>query len=140
MAQVITSVRPQGTTSASLIVMLLVAAAVGAIVGAVIGNALNPALLALIAGFIATISAIVVRNNLLNRMTGVGFDDFKIPMVVAVFAVIASVAGSLAGKELLDDVGGDFSPAWIGTVAGLGSAILMALLMLTYYMNPQPRR
>lgn len=119
--------------------MLLVAAAVGAIVGAVIGEGLNTALLAVVAGFIATISAIIVRNNLLNRLTGVGPDDFKIPMVVAVFSVIASIAGSLAGKEVLDQIGAKFSPEWIGTVAGLASAILMSLLMITYYMNPQPK-
>ncbi|MEI9899050.1 MAG: hypothetical protein WDN31_01780 [Hyphomicrobium sp.] len=140
MAQVISAARPQGTTSASLLVMLLVAAGVGAIVGAIIGNSLNIALLSVIAGFIATVSAIIVRNNFLNRITGVGPDDFKIPMVIAVFSVIASIAGSLAGKEVLDQAGGNFSPEWFGTVAGLSSAILMSLLMITYYMHPQPRR
>jgi hypothetical protein len=140
MAQVITAARPQGDTSASLIVVLLVASAVGTIVGAVIGNGLNPALLSVVAGFVATVSAIVVRNNLLNRWTGVGPDDFKIPMVVAVFSIIASLAGSLAGKELLDQAGGNFSPEWIGTIAGLASAILMSFLMITYYTHPQPGR
>jgi len=120
--------------------MLLVATAVGAIVGRIIGDSLDTALLAVIAGFIATITAIIVRNNLLNRLTGVGPDDFKIPMVVTVFSVIAAIAGSLASKEILDQVGGKFSPEWIGTVAGLASAILMSLLMVTYYMNPAPRR
>lgn len=137
MAQVISTPRLHGSTSASLIVMFLVAAGVGAAVGSIIGQSLNAALLAMIAGFIATISAVVVRNNLLNRWTGVGPDDFKIPMVVIVYAAIASIAGSLAGKEVLDQAGGNFSPEWIGTVAGLGSAILMALLMITYYMHPQ---
>ena len=61
-------------------------------------------------------------------------------MVVAVFAVIASIAGSLASKEILDQVGGEWSPVWMGTVAGLASAILMALLMITYHMYPEPRR
>ena len=137
MAQVISTARPQGTTSASLLVMLLVAAAVGAIVGAVIGDRLNAAMLSVVAGFIATISAVIVRNNLVNRLTGVGPDDFKIPMVLLVYGLIASIAGSLAGKELLDQAGGNFSPEWFGTVAGLGSAILMSLLMIIYYMHPQ---
>ena len=140
MAQAFTAARPQGTTSASLLVMLLVAAGVGAIVGAIIDYSINTAWLAVVAGFIATVSAIIVRNNLLNRLTGVGPDDFKIPMVLAVFAAIASVAGSLAGKELLDQAGGNFSPEFIGTIAGLGSAILMSLLMVTFYMHPQPHR
>ena len=138
MAQVFATARPQGTTSASLIVVLLVAAAVGAIVGGILGDNINADLLAIIAGFIATIAAIIVRNNLLNRVTGVGPDDFKIPTVIIVFALIASLAGSLASKEVLDQVS-EFHPVWIGTMAGLFSAILMSLLMLTYYMNPQPR-
>ena len=37
-------------------------------------------------------------------------------------------------------IGGEFSPVWTGTVAGLASAILMALLMITYHMYPEPRR
>jgi hypothetical protein len=132
--------RIQGVTSASLIVIILTAAAVGAIVGGLIGTSLEPAPLAIAAGFIATIVAVIVRNKLLNRFSGVGPDDFQIPMVVAVFAVIASIAGSLASKEILDQVGGEFSPVWTGTVAGLASAILMALLMITYHMYPEPRR
>jgi hypothetical protein len=132
--------RVQGVTSASLIVIILTAAAVGAIVGGLIGTSLETAPLAIAAGFIATIVAVVVRNKLLNRFSGVGPDDFQIPMVVAVFAVIASIAGSLASKEILDQVGGEWSPVWVGTLAGLGSAILMALLMITYHMYPEPRR
>jgi hypothetical protein len=127
---------PQGITSASLIVIILVAAAIGAIVGGMIGTSLDTAPLALVSGFVATIVAIVVRNKLLNRFSGVGADDFKIPGVIAVFAVIASIAGSLAAKEVLDNVGGEFSPVWTGTVAGLASAILMSLLMITYHMYP----
>ncbi len=132
--------RVQGVTSASLIVIILTAAAIGAIVGGLIGTKLDTAPLAIAAGFIATVVAVVVRNKLLNRFSGVGPDDFQIPMVVAVFAVIASIAGSLASKELLDQVGGVWSPVWVGTLAGLGSAILMALLMITYHMYPEPRR
>jgi hypothetical protein len=61
-------------------------------------------------------------------------------MVIAVFAVIASIAGSLASKEILDQAGGEFSPVWTGTVAGLASAILMSLLMITYHMYPDRSR
>ena len=131
--------RVQGVTSASLIVIILTAAAVGAIIGGLIGTSLETAPLALVSGFVATVAAIIVRNKLLNRFSGVGPDDFQIPMVVGVFAVIASIAGSLASKEVLDQVGGEFSPVWTGTVAGLASSILMALLMITYHMYPGPR-
>ena len=129
-----------GVTSASLIVIILTGAAIGALVGGIIGTNLETAPLAIASGFVATIVAVIVRNKLLNRFSGVGPDDFQIPMVVAVFAVIASIAGSLASKEVLDQVGGEWSPVWVGTLAGLGSAILMALLMITYHMYPEPRR
>jgi hypothetical protein len=125
---------PQGVTTASLLVVILVAAAVGAIVGGIIGTSLETAPLALASGFVATIVAIVVRNKLLNRLSGVGADDFKIPMVIGVFAIIASIAGSLASKEVLDQVGGEWSPVWIGTVAGLASAILLSFLKITDHM------
>jgi hypothetical protein len=32
------------------------------------------------------------------------------------------------------------SPVWLGTLAGLFSAILLAMLMITYYMNPDTGR
>ena len=131
---------PPGVTSASLIVIILTGAGIGAIVGGLIGTSLDTAPLAVISGFVATVVAVVVRNKLLYRFSGVGPDDARIPMVVAVFAVIASMAGSLAGKEVLDHFGGEITPVWIGTVAGLSSAILMALLMITYHMYPDRSR
>ena len=129
---------PQGVTSASLIVIILVAAAVGAAVGGIIGDGMPAPLLAIISGFLATIVSVIVRNRLLNRLSGAGPDDARIPVVVGVYAAVASIAGSLAAKEVIDDLGGAH-PVWIGTVAGLASAILMALLMITYYMYPGPR-
>jgi CDP-diglyceride synthetase len=126
---------PEGVTSASLIVVILVAAAVGAAVGGMLGPNFDPAVLAVISGFIATIVAVFVRNELINRLSGAGPNDFKIPLVVAIFAIVASLAGSLAGKEFLDDMGGNYSPVWVGTVAGIASAILMSMLMITYYME-----
>lgn len=131
---------PQGVTSASLIVIILVAAAVGAVVGGVLGPYLDIVPLAVVSGFVATVVAVIVRNKLINRLSGAGPDDFRIPMVVAIYAVIGSLAGSLAGKEILDNMGGEYSPVWIGTVAGLMSAILMSLLMITYHMYPGGRR
>jgi len=118
-----------GVTSASLIVVIVVTAAVGAGVGGILGNYV-----------VATVVAVVARNTLVNRLSGAGPDEARIPMVVAVFAVIGSVAGSLAAKELLDQAGGAYTSVWLGTVAGLASAVLVALLMITYHMYPEPSR
>jgi hypothetical protein len=59
--------------------------------------------------------------------------------VVLTFAVIASIAGSLAGHDVAT-LAGEASPVWMGTLAGLFSSLLMALLMITYYMNPAPAK
>ena len=85
---------PEGVTSASLIVVILVAAAVGAAVGGMLGPNFDPPVLAVISGFIATIVAVFVRNELINRLSGAGPNDFKIPLVVAIFAIVASLAGT----------------------------------------------
>jgi hypothetical protein len=104
-----------------------------------IGPNIEPAPLAIISGFVATLAAVILRNKLLNRLSGAGPDSAKIPGVVAVFALIASLAGSLGAKELLDQTMGSYSTVWLGTLAGLASAILMSLLLITYLMNPEPR-
>ena len=129
-----------GVTSASLIVVIVVTAAVGAGVGGILGNYLPAIAVALGAGFLATVVAVIARNTLVNRLSGAGPDEARIPVVVAVFAVIGSVAGSLAAKEILDQAGGAYTSVWLGTVAGLASAVLVALLMITYHMHPQPSR
>jgi hypothetical protein len=128
---------PQGVISASLIVMIVAAAIVGAGVGGMIGPNIEPAVLAVICGFVATLCAVLLRNQLLHRLSGAGPDSAKIPIVVAVFAMIASLAGSLGAKELLDRTMGDYSMVWLGTLAGLFSAILMSLLLITYLMPPE---
>jgi len=129
-----------GVTSASFIVVIVVAAAVGAGVGGMLGNYLPAVAVALGAGLVATVVAVIVRNNLVNRLSGAGPDEARIPVVVTVFGVVGAIAGSLAAKELLDQAGGDYGSLWLGTVAGLASAILVALLMITYHMYPEPTR
>jgi hypothetical protein len=129
-----------GVTSASLIVVIVIGAAVGAGVGGILGNYLPAVAVALGAGLISTVAAFVVRNKLVNRLSGAGPDEARIPVVVAVFGAIGAIAGSLAAKELLDQAGGDYTSLWLGTVAGLASAILVSLLMITYHMYPGPTR
>jgi hypothetical protein len=120
--------------------MILVAAAIGALTGGFAEQAgLSVVTIAILSGLAATIVAVIVRNELINRVSSAGPDDFRIPIVVAVYTIIASLAGSLAGKEILDDMGGTPSGIWVGTVAGIVSAILMAIIMITYYMTPRSR-
>ena len=129
-----------GVTSASLIVIIVVGAVVGAIVGGILGAYVPAVAVALGAGIIATAVAALVRNKLVNRLSGAGPDQGRIPGVVAMFGVIGSIAGSLAAKELLDQAGGAYNSVWLGTVAGLASAVMVALLLITYHMYPAPSR
>jgi putative effector of murein hydrolase len=78
---------------------------------------------------------VIVRNLAIARGAGVGPDDSKTPGLVVVYAIIASLAGSLAAKEVTD-----FSeltaPVALGALAGLFSACLLGLLMITYHTHP----
>ena len=126
-------------TSANLLVVLLVGAVVGALVGLGLGGVIaHPLWLGIIAGFLATIVAGVVRNFLVSR-GALGPKSTTLPGIVILYAIIASIAGS-AGAVEIDQAAGITSPVWIGTLAGLFSGILMALLMMTYNMHPGQSR
>jgi hypothetical protein len=122
-------------TSACLLIVLLVGTAVGALTGVGIGGALQPLYLAILAGFVGTVIGAIARNIIMVRGSGVGPDHSRTPLLVIVYSAVASLAGSAAALEVarLSEV---LSPVWIGTLAGLFSAILSAMLMITHYTNP----
>ena len=129
----------KGVASASLLIVILVAAAVGAIVGGILDQwGVDRTILAIISGFAAILAAGIVRQVLVHDVWGAGPDVTKIPGLVIVFAVVSSLAGSLAGHEILDDIHQFYSGIWVGTLAGLLSALLMAMLMITFYISTEP--
>jgi len=121
-------------TSANLLIVIIVSTVVGALSGLALGGVLTGLYLAVVAGFLGTIVAGIVRNTIMVR-AGVGPDDTRIPTLVLIYSAVASLAGSAAADEVarLSEVS---SPLWLGTLAGLFSAILLAMLMITYQMNP----
>jgi tellurite resistance protein TehA-like permease len=122
-------------TTASLLIVLIVGTAVGAIVGLALGGAIDPWYLALLAGFLGSTIAVVVRNFILSRGAGLGPDDSRTPLVVIIFAAIASLgAGSLALQ--VAEHSGLPAPTWVGTLAGVFASILLAMLMVTYHTTP----
>ena len=125
-------------TSANLLIVVLVGAVVGALVGLTLGGALTGFYLAVVAGFLGTIVAGVARNEIMKR-SGAGPDDSKIPNLVLIYSAVASLGGSSLADELVR-IGGINSPVWLGTLAGLFSCILLSMLMITYYMNPETGR
>jgi len=115
-----------GVPSASLLVVMLVATAIGALVGLLLGGWLEPVLLAVIAGFLGTITAGIVRNTLLIDAWGAaGVEDTGTPIVVVTYAAVASLAGSLAADRIALLVGA-MPAVVIGGLAGLLSAVLLA--------------
>ena len=122
-------------TSANLLIVVLVGAVVGALTGLALGGTLSGFYLAVVAGFVGTIVAGIARNEIMKR-SGAGPDDSKIPNLVLVYSAVASLGGSSLADELVR-LGGIGSPIWLGTLAGLFSCILLAMLMITYYMNPE---
>jgi len=87
------------------------------------------------AGFIATVVASIARYKLVFLGAGIGTDERKVPGVLVVNAAIASIAGSLAAHDLTGLISDPPSSVLIGTFAGLLSAVLMAMLMITYHTN-----
>ena len=122
-------------TSANLLIVVLVGAVVGALTGLALGGTLSGFYLAVVAGFLGTIVAGIARNEIMKR-SGAGPDDLKIPNLVLVYSAVASLGGSSLADELVR-LGGIDSPIWLGTLAGLFSCILLAMLMITYYLNPE---
>ena len=125
-------------TSANLLIVLVVGTIVGALTGLALGGMLTGLYLAVVAGFLGTMVAGGARNTVM-RKAGFGPDDSKIPTLVLIYSAVASLAGSALADEIVR-YGGLSSPVWLGTLAGLFSCILLAMLMITYYMNPETGR
>lgn len=130
-----------GVISASIIVLILVAAAIGALVALVLQGILPEGnrILAIVSGFIAVLVASIARYKVVFLGAGQGVDEARIPMVLVVNAAIASIAGSLAAHDLWG-FNGLSAPGLLGALAGLLSAVLMAMLMITYHTNPSTGR
>lgn len=127
-------------TSASLLIVLFVGTVVGAVTGLVVGGGFGADPLAILAGFLGALAGVMIRNAIISKGAGLGPDDSKTPTLVLVYAIVASLAGSLAAKEVFDVSKFD-APVGLGALAGLFSALLLSMLMITYHTTPgeQPK-
>jgi len=117
-------------------VVFVVSTVIGVMTGLALGGRMAPALLAIIAGFLGTVVAGIVRNTLLVHAWGsAGIEDVGTPVTIVIYATTASLAGSLAADRIALLVG-QMPSVVIGGFAGLLSSILFGLLMLAYRMNP----
>lgn len=125
-----------GLMTASLLVVFLVSTAVGAFVGLALGGIVDPVWLAIIAGFAGTVVAGITRNTLLvNAWGAAGILDVGTPVVVVIYAAVASLAGSLSAYHLTAYAGMAAS-ALLGALAGVLASALFGLLIVTYRMSP----
>ena len=122
-------------TSASLLIVILVGLVVGALTGMVLGGGIGGTVLAIVAGFLACLAAIAARYFIVKRGIGVGRDDSQTPSLVIFYALVASLAGSLAAKEVAD-CAELAAPGGIGALAGIFSSVLLAMLLIIYHTRP----
>jgi hypothetical protein len=123
-------------TSANLLIVILVGTVAGALTALGLGDLFsNQWYLAIVAGFLGTIIAAVLRDFVVRRGGALGPDSSRIPTLVLIYAVVASLAGSSAATEVAQQ-SELTAPVWIGTLAGLFSTILMSMLMITYFTHP----
>ena len=125
-------------TSASLLIVLMVGTVVGVLTGIILGGGIEAWYLALLAGLLGSTMGAIARNLILARPAGSRAwpCDSKCPVVVILYAAVASLAASSLALEVADHSGLGDSPVLIGAMAGLFGSILLAMLMVTYYANP----
>ncbi|MGA9443986.1 MAG: hypothetical protein WBV18_11310 [Methyloceanibacter sp.] len=121
-------------------IVLFVGTVVGAVTGLVVSASFGAVHLAILAGFLGAMAGVVIRNFILAKGAGVGPDDSKTPTLVVIYATVASLAGSLAAKEVADFSEVD-AAVGIGALAGLFLAVLLSMLMISYHTTPgeQPK-
>jgi hypothetical protein len=139
-------------TSVNLMIVLIVGALVGTFTGLALGGVVDNLYLAMIAGILATIIAGIVRNTIMTRVGAepelpgmpqlmiiysAAAIDRRIPLRVIAYSAIASLAGSTSAVQVVTQ-SELTSSVLIGTLAGLFSGMLMAMLMLAYDL-PRPK-
>jgi hypothetical protein len=126
-----------GATSASVLIIVLVGLASGALYGGLLGQFISHAyLLAVLASFLAVVTASVVRYLIVTRGAEAPFPGggpAALPRVLLVNSLIASIFGGLAAHGVLVEAAPNAWPVVTGAGGGLCGAILMALLMIAYY-------
>ena len=121
--------------TANLLLAFIVATIVGCITGMVLGGAVSDITLAMISGFLGVIASAAARNIVMARWEGLYPNDASLPAIIIMFSAVASLAGGLAAYALTQTITG-LPPALLGLLAGALSSVLMAMLMITYHMNP----
>lgn len=128
---------PPGVATASLVLIASVSTIVGAIAGGALARFMPPVMVAIATGLLGTAIAGLVRNTLLVQFWGrAGVADVGTPAPIVMAAIVASLAGSLAADRL-SIMAGALPAVVLGGLAGLLSALLFALLIISYRFTPE---
>lgn len=129
---------PTGGVSASVLIIVLVGLGSGAVFGLLLGQIIGePALVSVLASFLAILVASGVRHFAISKSAGATFPGggpAAVPSVVLINSIIASIFGGLAAHGLLTVASPPHPPFLTGAIAGLFGSILMALVMISYYV------
>lgn len=126
----------QGPT-VSILVMIAVGLVVGGAVAMIIeGIGLGGRLVALVSGAVAVLVASVVRFKLLSGIRQDGEEPNLVGAMV-VYGAISAIAGSLAGHDVYTALDARM-PLLLGAIAGLFSACVMSISMVTLHENRRP--
>jgi len=128
--------RYQELISTGIVLAVVTGGAAGAVTGlALDGIVTDRVLLAVTAAIVAVVAATVVRHFTIFasiRGAGPGPGTTLIPGVVLLNAVVASLAGGLAGYGLTLGVLGGAPSVWIGFLSGVIGSVSIELLMIGY--------
>lgn len=124
-----------GVVSASVLAMVLVGGVSGALIGLLLGNILTRQLpIAILSALVAATLALIIGNRVLGEDSGpllpAGVRSWNL--------IVAAIIGGLAGHELGIDVTDTPSSAFIGALAGLLAAVLIASFAITMFTVGQP--
>lgn len=124
-------------SSVNLLIVLILCSVVGAFTGLVLGDLVGDLYLATIAGFLATVVAVAVRNIKIPQLVVIFSAlaiERPIPLRLIIYSVIASlIAGAAAvGVATETDL---TSSVLIASMGGLFAGILMAMQMMVYDMD-----
>jgi len=121
-----------------MLVMTLAGIATGIVTGMVLEGAMSGPAIAIAAGLVAAIASVFARHMVVVRNGLPGPDHSSLTSITIVFSLVAALAGGLAAEEVTDHLL-HLPHKLVGGFAGLFSAMLMAILLTAYHMNPDKK-
>ena len=124
-------------TAVNFLIVLILCSVVGAFTGLMLGDAVGNLYLAIIAGFVATIVAVLARNVNIPQLVFVYSAlavERPIPLNLGIYSVVTSLIGGAAAIGIANTTNLTSSVA-IGSLGGFFAGLMIAILMTIYDMG-----